>query len=315
MGDNKTLPMTIPPPPSLSVVVVTVYNSSYLENCLIALEQQIGSPDMEIIVVCLKNIEDIPILRNRFPSVQFHCVSGRQTQDMLRALGVSRSRGKIVAITVDHCSPDKNWCAHLIKEHQSPYAAVGGAIEKGNQPDTLVNWAVHLYDYCNYGYYLSPITRGPAVDLSDCNVSYKREALEATVSFWKKAFNVSLLNRSLLDRGEILWMSPDIVVRQNRDIDLDRAARIAHRRGRAFASARLAILTPARRLFYAALSPFIPLLLLRRLILNILRKRSHLSNFLLALPYIVFFLVLWSWGEFLGYLTGQLNFTLAVTEE
>ena len=301
--------------PSLSVVVVTVYESSHLVNCLDALERQNGAPDMETIVVCHENILDISSLRERFPSVQFHRLLGRQTQDMLRAYGVSRARGKIVAVTVDHCTPEENWCAHIMKAHQGSNAAVGGAIEKGIQPDTLVNWAVHLYDYSNYGYYLNPTSNGPARDLSDCNVSYKREALAAVSNLWKKAFNVSLLNRTLKARGETLWLSPDILVYQNRNIDFDRAARIACRRGRAFASARLASLTRNQRLVYAALSPLLPLLLMRRFVLNIIRKKSHLGNALRALPCIIVFAILWSWGEFRGYFTGQLNFTVAASEE
>jgi hypothetical protein len=193
--------------------------------------------------------------------------------------------------------------------------AVGGAIEKGSQPDTLANWAVHLYDYCNYGYYMNPIKDGPARDLSDCNVSYKRQVLVDTKDFWLDAFNVSLLNRELLARGETLRLSSEIIVHQNRDIDSRRAIRIAFQRGRAFASGRMGNSASHHRLVYFLFSPILPFMLLKRFLVNLLRKRSHFGIAVRALPLIVLLSTLWSMGEFLNYLTGQKDTILAVTEE
>jgi hypothetical protein len=220
-----------------------------------------------------------------------------------------------VAITVEHCTPEEHWCARILVAHKGPYAAIGGAIEKGNQPDTLVNWAVHLYDYCNYGYYLDPVSYGPAQDLSDCNVSYKREVLTTTAPLWEKKFNVPLLNRALLARDKTLWLSPDIVVCQNRNIDLSQAARVAYCRGRAFASARLNNSSLNQRILYTIFSPFLPLLLLRRLIINLSRKKSHLGMAFKSLPIICLLSILWSSGEFFGYLIGHRDISIAVVNE
>ncbi len=284
-------------------------------KCLHALEGQVGAPDdMEVIVVCHENVRDVALLKKHFPLVKFYPLSGRQTQDTLRGSGVSQAQGDVVAITVDHCHPDKNWCAKIAKTHEGPYAAVGGAIERGTQPDTLVNRAIHLYDYCNYAYYQNPIHAGPARDLSDCNVSYKRQALEATADLWTEGFNVQFINRALIARGETLWLSPDIVVHQNRSIKLGRAAHIAYRRGRAFASSRLAHSTPGQRIFYAAFSTCLPLMFWKRLTLN-LYKKSLLGSSFRVLPLIGLLTMLWSLGEFIGYLTGQRGVTLAVSEE
>lgn len=301
---------------SLSIVIVVVYSSSYLRDCLTALHQQVGAPDdLEIVAVCHEGILDISDLRKQFTTVRFYCVVGLQTQDALRAFGVERSRGKVVAITVEHCTPEEHWCARILEAHKKPYSAIGGAVEKGAQPDTLVNWAVHLYDYCNYGYYLNPVLSGPAYDLSDCNVSYKKNVLLETTEFWGKGFNVPLYNRALIAKGDTLWLSPDIVVHQNRDTTFCRAARIAYRRGRAFASARVTASISNRRLFYALFSAFLPLMLLKRFILNLVRKRRHLAISLLTLPFITLFMVLWSLGELISYVTGQRGITQTVRDE
>jgi hypothetical protein len=230
-------------------------------------------------------------------------------------VGVRHARGRIIAITVDHCTPDTDWCSRVIKAHERPFAAVGGALEKGNQPDTLSNWAVHLYDYCNYGRYLAPFSEGPTQNISDCNASYKSEILGGTVALWKEKFDVALLHQELVARGETLWLSPDLVVYQNRDIDYRRALRVSFQRGRAFASARMAIADSRRRLFRFLLTPVLPLILLKRFATNVFTKRSRISIGVRTMPFVALLSVLWSLGEFVSYLSGEKNMTLGVTSE
>ncbi|MDT8303838.1 MAG: glycosyltransferase [Sedimentisphaerales bacterium] len=292
----------------LSVVVVTVYSSWYLEQCLASLEHQVGAPEMEIIAVYDERMDDVSELKEKFPCVQFHNVSGLQTQEALRSVGAVLARGKIVALTVDHCTPEENWCRRIVEEHTGPYAAVGGALEKGIQPDTAINWAVHFYDYCNYGYFQNPVSRGPARNLSDGNVSYKREALNKVADIWMNSFHVSFVNRALLAGGEKLWLSPDIIVYQNRNINFIRAVQVAYRRGRVFGSTRVSRTGLYKRVLYTFCSLILPLLLLGRFVMNILSKRSQMAAIVKAFPFIVLLAVLWSVGEFMGYLTGRAMF-------
>ena len=315
MEKNRILSDSSSRIPLLSVVVITVYDTTHLSRCLTALMNQVVSPDMEIIVVYHEKVNDISRLKEKFPAVQFYCARGKQTQDKMLALGIQHSRGKVVALTVDHCTPEEHWCANIIKAHTAPYAALGGALEFGAQPGTVVNWAVHLYDYCSYGYYQNPVRRGPACELSDCNVSYKREILDRMANHWANGFHVPLMNRLLLAYGEKLWFSPDLLVYQHRDIDFLSAARIAYKRGRAFASARLLKFTIGQRVFYMIFSPFLPVKLLGKLLLNVLPKRSHLNAFVCAFPLIVLFSILWSLGEFFGFLNGRAGDTILVTQE
>ena len=312
MSNNKKLLKNEPPPPSLSVVVVTFYNSSYLKNCLTALEQQIGSPDMEIIVVCDEIIDNVPSLRAQFPSVKFHHLSGLQTHEKLLAVGVGQARGKVVALTVNHCTPEQHWCAHIMEAHVDPYSAVGGAVEMGPQPDTAVNWAIHLYDESAYGYYQNPLTRGPAKNLSVTNVSYKRKILTSMADFWANGFDVPALNRALLAAGETIWLSPDIVVYQHRSMNFRQAIREPYGQGRSFAKIRAAKFAASKRLFYMFFSTLLPLLLLSRLIINIIRKRLYFSAVIRAFPFVLLFSILWSCGEFIGYITGKPNTILDV---
>ena len=297
--------VNISPQPVLSVVVVTVFNLMYLTKCLTALMEQSENIDMEIIAVCDDRVDGAAQLESRFTGVSFHRVQGIQTQERMRAIGAGLASGKIIALTVDHCTPEKHWCKHIIEEHSGPYAAVGGGFEKGTQPDTLINLAVHFYDYCNYGYFQSPVRRGPAKYLSDGNVSYKREALMSIDGLWKESFHVSFVNAELLAQGQALWLSPDIVVYQNRDITFERAMKVAFRRGRVFGSKRVSDMRKAKRVILLISSFVLPFLLLGRFMMNIVINRAHISDIAKASPLIVLLVFLWSSGEFTGYLTGR----------
>jgi Glycosyl transferase family 2 len=302
-------------PPCLSVVVVAVYEPYHLARCLATLSKQINPPEMEIIVVYHENAGDISALREKFATVQFCGATGALTQARMLTLGIRQARGEIIALTVDHCTPENDWCARIADAHKGPYAAIGGALEKGDQADTAVNWAVHLYDYCSYGYYQKPVRLGPALELSDCNVSYKRKALSSISERWLEEFHVPLINRALSDSGKTLWFSPDLLVYQHRSVEWRRAARIAFARGRAFASARMRKFSLAKRMIYICFCPVLPVKQMGKLILNMTRKKSHLSGGIRALPFILVFSTLWSWGELIGLLAGRVSYTITITEE
>jgi hypothetical protein len=296
-------------------VVVAVYDAYHLARCLAALTTQVKPPEMEIIVVYHEKAGDISSLQETFPSVRFLRAMGLLTQARMLTLGINQARGEIVALTVDHCTPEKDWCARIVEAHKSPHAAVGGPLEKGDQADTAVNWAVHLYDYCSYGYYQKPVHQGPARELSDCNVSYKRKALAAISERWTKEFWVPVINRALLASGETLWFVPELLVYQHRSIHCRRAANIAFCRGRAFASTRVGKFSLTQRMIYTVLCPLLPLKQIGKLIVNIVPKKLRLNAVLKAFPFILLFSILWSLGELIGLLAGDAGYRIAVTEE
>lgn len=287
--------------PALSVVVVVLAGRPYLARCLTALTQQASAPDIEIIVPCDESMDYVPSLRILFPEVQFHCMSGQLTYAELRAAGFRQARGKLVALTEDHCTPAPDWARRIIEAHSGPHAAIGGAVEK-REPDTTLNWAVYL---CDFSRYMNPVRRGPAFYLTDCNVSYKRAALQKIAEVWAGAFHETAVHSALRARGETLWLSPDILVYQQRDLRLGPALRERYAFGRLFAAIRVAGQPAARRLIYVVFTPILPALLLGRATMNVLRKGRHAGSLLRALPAMALLASVWSFGEFVGYLTGR----------
>ncbi|NIV10089.1 MAG: glycosyltransferase [Aliifodinibius sp.] len=292
--------------PELSVVVVTLGGREYIPRCLSALQKQEHAVRQEIIVPCDDRIFDVEALRQQFPDVNFVSVKGRLTYAELRAIGFQKAQGKIIALTEDHCLPRPEWCANILKHHAETIAAVGGSVVK-NGKDTRLNWAIYLSDF---GRYMPPVKEGPSMYLTDCNVSYKREALTPIFDLWKKEFHETTVNWTLQKQGKILLLAPDVVVDQQRSLTYQVAFRERYAFGRLFASTRVAATSSIKRLFYTCFSVFLPGLILARVAKNVFLKRRAIGTFFTSIPAILFLGIAWAWGEFIGYLSGRPATTL-----
>ena len=303
-------------PPTLSVVVTVVSDTSSqadtapLEGCLQALRSQLDPPAMEVLVTCDARLEGIDDLQRRFPEVEFLRVEklrsersgpSREHHDELRGIGIRKSQAPLVALIEDVGRPDPTWAAQVVREHAQPYAAIGGAMENGI--DHALNWAVYFGDF---GRYQNPIPRGPSSFASDANVCYKRAALERVNDAWPESYNEARVHGALVERGEVLALSPDVIVSQHRlDLHLGPALVERYVWGRSFAATRAARVPSSQRMIYAVLCPLLPLVLLLRQGQTVLRTRRNQAAFLKALPLTALLDVAWSCGEFVGYVTGQ----------
>jgi hypothetical protein len=182
---------------------------------------------------------------------------------------------------------------------------VGGVVDKGDRDgrgDTALNWAAYL---CDFGRYMPPVRPGRSSYLTDCNVTYKRTALEAVRPFWASRFNETTVHWALEARGETLWLDPAIIVRQQRSVRLEDAIRERYAFGRLFATTRVAATTLPGRAVYAAGSLLLPGLLVGRLAVGVARKGRGGRELLRALPALGVLSTVWAWGELVGYVTGR----------
>lgn len=287
--------------PELSVVVVTLGGRDYIPRCLSALKAQTNAPDMEIIIPCDERIHDRESLQNEYPPAKFVSIPGRKTYAELRAIGFRQAKGRIIALTEDHCLPEPDWCANIMSEHEQSYAAVGGPVDKeGN--DSILNWAIYLNDF---GRYMSPVQEGNASYLTDCNVSYKKNILNEISELWHEEFHETTVNWKLLEKGYTLHLSPKVGVFQQRSLTYKKAFRERYAFGRLFASTRVAATTVTKRFIYAVFSILLPGLLVMRVAKNVFLKKRAIGKFFVTFPAITFLSVAWAWGEFVGYLTGE----------
>jgi len=271
----------------LSVVIVTLGGQGDLERCLEALRRQ-GPIELEIIVP-----------------------KSGAPPPALRAAGIREASAPIVALTEDHCIPSPDWAASILRAHAAPSAAAGGSVEK-TTPDTALNWAVYLADYLRYA---APLPEGPAAHLTDCNVSYKRAALDRVAACWRDGFHENVVHDALRAAGETLWLAPSIVVAQRRSFRPGAVLRDRLAYGRLFAATRAQRASLAARVVLLASTTLLPALLVARVAVQVIRKRRHAGQFLRSLPWLAVISTAWAVGEFLGYLTARPPASLAAPGE
>lgn len=288
--------------PELAVIVVVLTGDMRsLRRCLTSLTYQLGESSSEIIVPCDENRTDLLGMSAEFPNVRFLSVEGSRTYAELRTIGVLESRGRIVALTEDHCIPAPDWSTQILHAHEAAHAAIGGAVNKEG-PDSALNWAFYLADYLRYA---TPISEGPTNHLTDCNVSYKRESLDLIATTWSDEFHENDVHAALLARGCSMWLAPQILVYQQRTLNLKAAVRDRYAFGRLFSSTRATNFSLSQRLIYSVLSLSIPAVLLSRIARQVLNKRWCAWEFARSLPHLILVSTVWATGEFLGYATGR----------
>lgn len=285
-------------PIELSVVIVCIQGSISIKQTLESLVNQNTRNHLELLVLFDDRFKELFGLECDFPGVRFIHLSGQNSYAELRSQGVKQSTGRIVAVTESHCVPQSNWAENIIKQHQNPYAAVGGSVEKLT-PDTVLDWAIYFADYLRY---MNPLREGSVSALTDLNVSYKRTALDKIASVWQTEFHENTVHGELLKGGEILWISPNIVVQQKRNFSFRQAIQDRYTFGNILAKTRIEHATTSQRMKFILFSILIPFVQIARTITQVLSKRRWLGKYLIAFPYLVLLAFVWGFGEFLGYL-------------
>jgi hypothetical protein len=226
-------------------------------------------------------------------------VNGDWSVPQLRARGVRQARGRLVAITEDHCSFSESWPAALAPALDDPaIAAVGGPVVNARRK-IILDWAVFFSRYASS---MPPVVRGPARTLAGNNVCYRRELLETHApplldGFWEHEFHEELLRQGLK-----LWLEPDARVSHRKHYRLAAYCSLRFRHGDCFAGRqrdKLSFWGLQRRIL---LAPFVPFLLSLRTARAVLWKGTQVRAWLLAAPLLLLFHAMWALGELTGYI-------------
>ena len=290
----------------LRLSVVALAFGGGLRECLAALRSQAAAVGAEIIVPYDSTLEDANELKRDFPAVRFLELTGVRPPAELRSTGALATTGDVVAFLEGHCRPAPDWCERALVAHESSHAAVGGPIEKGvpneGSNDTALNWSVYLADYSRY---MMPLPAGATQALSDCNVAYKRSALEATRQHWTTEFHENVVNGALVAAGATLWFDPAMTVFEQRRLTVSAALRDRFSFGRLFGSTRVPSVALPKRLAMSAAALAMPPLLVARVVGNLRRRGRHGDQLLRCLPSLALISTAWMVGEAVGYLTGS----------
>ena len=305
--------LQIEPELDLTVVLTVVSGREAVRENLEALTPQIDFEKAEIIVPFDLSSLDVGTLASEFPRVEFFYIENdgaklskssadvHRLYDKRRAVGLQRSRGRIVAMTEDHALPAIDWVSQILKVHEQSYDVIGGAVENGIEKP--LNRALY---YCDFGRYGRPFSSSEASYLSDVNIAYKREALVSVQDVWLDAYQETTVHWTLKRNGRKLFLDDRSVVYQNRKgIMIMGALRERIGWGRIFAETRVREITLLSRVLFAVGSLFLPILMLGRVFRNMRRQKRTVGIMFSTLPVACLLLFAWSWGEFIGYLLGS----------
>lgn len=300
---------------AISILITVIGGQETMRRCLRALRPQVQSLAAEIIVPYDEWAEDIGELKSEFPDVHFPFINDlgiaanpnvpahqHRLCDRRRAVGLAQARGRIIAMTEDQVIPAGNWVSEILAAHDRlPDAVIGGSIDNVvNQP---MHWAAY---YCDHGRYGSPIAPMEAEYVSDLNISYKREAIEAVRDVWCEAYSETMVHWAMRNRGMSLRLDPALKVFKHRPpINYLHSLNERVEWGRVFAETRVASIGMWQRLLLAGMTPALPILLLLRNLKHMLRQGRTVGQIALMLPLSAGLLSAWSWGELIGYVLGE----------
>ena len=290
------------PEPQISVVVPVRQGA---ETAADTLGKLLGREGLEVIAVVSSEDPTAALLRDlrqRLPSLALLEIAGSWSAPQLRAHGVRAARGRLVAITEDHCDFSPNWPQALAAALDDPTAGAGGGGVTNGRRGSLVDWAIYFSRYASV---MPPNPRGPAQTLSGNNACCRRDVLEAHRAFYENGLWEHEFHRHLLRHGLRLIQEPAAVVTRRKPYQFGPYCALRFRHGRCFGGMIRKSgggLTLAARLLASPLTPFLQALRSARAVAV---KRVHRKEYCLALPLLVICYMAWAAGEVAGYLGGS----------
>lgn len=286
--------------PLLSIVIATTKPWPEVRGCLNFLKDQAGTVGAEILVADGhgRGLPD----------------SGREAYDGviwlkelntsvfgLRRLAMLQARGEIIAITEDHCRVSPNWCEQIIQAHMEypDAAAIGGAVENGATA-SLIDWANFFLVFAPF---VSPIRNGPSERIClQANISYKRRIVERMTS--QHGVMEMLLNRQLLDEGEVLIADNRLLVSHDQSHGFWGTLAAHYHNGRSIAGFRLEHLGGLGRIARLGSTANYPPYLLWSTLQALVSKPRFLKQVIGSLPLLMLLVCCHASGEFVGYIAG-----------
>jgi hypothetical protein len=135
------------------------------------------------------------------------------------------------------------------------------------------------------------------------NVSYDRDAIAAIDDLLRAGHWESWLHPRLQERGFDLWCDPELVLEHAKDFGFFEFVSQRYHYSRSYAGMRNAQLG-WRRVLYALGSPLLVPLAYTRMARHVRSRPTYRRQFRRATPLILFYTVVWAFGEAIGYTFG-----------
>ncbi|WP_424831796.1 glycosyltransferase [Ruegeria sp.] len=299
--------------PTLSIVLTIVQGGSYVRDFLEAVRSFDDPPLLDVIIPYDASVADVAQYADDYPEVRFLDLgvidpirpitseAGKhELYDRRRSAGLAAATGDIIGILEDRGLPQSDWARTIVRLYaETGKNVIGGAIEC-MEPVSPLNWAFYVTDFGRYG---RPFETGPADWVSDVNLTYSRKALDETQHLWKDRYHEPIVHWHLIEQGEDLWLSNEVVVHHLRPkATFKELLPERFDWGRLFGEIRVRNQSNAKRLMLILAGPLIPpLLWVRHYKLQASKGRG--MRYLKALPYVMLLSTAWTLGEVWGYIT------------
>jgi len=296
--------MEISPYLKLSVVMVGYCSS---ENFLMALDHlrsQTVSALLELIIVTRsrKELHLAPSNLEGFSNYKILEIGEFESEGVAKAAGVMAASAPLVAFTEDHSYPDPLWAEALINAHSKGNFAVVGPVVLNANPHSSISWGTFLVLYSQW---IAVQPHKEIKHLPGNHSCYKRELLLKYSSHLSEMLEAeSILQWDLFNKGHHLYLEPTARAYHLNYSRLGPILSEYYRYSRIFAANRTIGWNGIRRLLYAFGSPLLPLIRLRRILMDASRARLSMGVILRALVPLLPILCAGSVGELSGYAFG-----------
>jgi len=285
-------------PATLSVVVTATGHLETLERCLAALA---GQPAIaEIVVATSSANEDVARVVARDSRARLLQFSAPRTVPSMRWEAAWTTAGEIVAVTESRMVPERDWASRHLDAHRQHAGAVaiGGSVSLDRQSGPR-DRALYLNEYPSF---VPPVSAGTVRHLTGANVSYKRQALEASRDVLASGCWEPVLHDHWLAAGRELRLI-DADVRYQGGMSRRDALGMRLHYGRQYAADRSLRWPWPRRAAYGLASPLLTPVILWRL-RDAGRGQAAIERSWRVWLWLLAFTLSWSAGEGWGYFAG-----------
>jgi len=253
--------------PEVSVVIASYNSKRTVEACLQSLEEQITPRGYEVILVDSSTDGTGELVERKYPHVMVHRCSERKFAGDARNLGISKARGRLIAFIDADCQAESDWIEKIVKAHESPDPAIGGAIANGTS-DSYVGCAAY---FCEFSGWMPGLPPQLMDDIAAANMSYKKDVFDKYGHFIEGTYcSDTELHWRLGKDGIRLRFEPSIRISHHNIDRLGKFLKHEMFHGRCFAKVRIRAqgFSRLKRLIYVAFSPLLPVRLFYKITLN-----------------------------------------------
>lgn len=289
---------------SVLIGLVSTEDDTRVLETLDALRMQNKKYSYEVIIGDRRQDNVSRQIQSRYPEVTLVACEPNTSLPILRMVALERACGAYIIVTEDHCVPSENWLESIAAAFQRApggTVAVGGCVENGVS-DTALDWATF---FCEYSFFLSSVKEGVCDTLPGMNVAYDQRVF-ATLDnavlasgFWE-----TTVHPLLLKNGKTFYSTNEIKLFHCKKFSFRLFAQQRFLYSRYYAGLRFSQDDLLKRLIAFFLTPILPVLLFYRMYKQIRAKNRLQRELISAVPILAVFVVIWAWGEMVGYALG-----------